>query len=542
MITIGLWSYAMARLIYSTLSSLDHYVADRDGKWEFAEPDPEVHAFVNDMERPIGTYLYGRRVYEVMAVWETLEDPAPEMRDYAELWRAAEKIVYSRTLRGVTTSRTTAGALLRPRGGPDAQGVLGARPRHRRPDARRRGDPRRAGRRVAVPALAGTRGRRQTVAAGRDPHRPGTDRHTHLRQRHRLPALPHAGVSPPKPMLAKLVAEIPPGLFYEPKWDGFRAIVVRDGDAIELHSRNGKPMARYFPDLVAALRASLPSRCVVDGEIVVIGSAGRLDFFALQQRVHPAASRVDRLAAETPASFIAFDLLSLDEADLHAATVPERRAALESLFAGAPPPLFLTPVTRDERLAREWFERFEGAGLDGVIAKDGTHPYRPGVRAMFKVKHQRTVDCVVCGYRIHKTHADAIGSLLLGLHQDGDGTVVGEVVRRPAADRRDGVVPARPSPRAAGRAAPARDRPSTHPWGGGAREQREGNRWNPAREQQFVALAPERVVEVRYDHMDGGFLRHPATFLRWRPDRDAASCGFAQLEQPAGFDVAEIIR
>ena len=218
-------------------------------------------------------------------------------------------------------------------------------------------------------------------------------------------------------MLAKLVADIPPGLYYEPKWDGFRAIVVRDGDAVEIHSRNGKPMARYFPDLVAAFRAQLPRRCTVDGEIVVI-SDGRLDFFSLQQRVHPAASRVDRLAGETPASFIAFDLLDAPDA-----TVP--RAAGRARGAGWASPLYITPITRDEGVARDWFERFEGAGLDGVIAKDGELPYRPGVRAMFKVKHQRTVDCVVAGYRLHKTEPHAIGSLLLGLHQDGARSGVG---------------------------------------------------------------------------------------------------------------------
>ena len=221
-----------------------------------------------------------------------------------------------------------------------------------------------------------------------------------------------------RPMLAKLVAEIPPGLWYEPKWDGFRAIVVKDGDAVEIHSRNTKPMARYFPDLVAAFRAQLPERCVVDGEIVVI-TGRRLDFFALQQRVHPAASRVDRLAGETPASFIAFDLVA-QAGDLQDRPFRERRAALEAVLADATPPIHITPLTRDEQLAARWFEHFEGAGLDGIIAKDPEHPYKPNARTMFKVKHQRTADCVVCGYRLHKTAPDAIGSLLLGLHADGD--------------------------------------------------------------------------------------------------------------------------
>jgi ATP-dependent DNA ligase len=344
-----------------------------------------------------------------------------------------------------------------------------------------------------------------------------------------------------KPMLAKLVADIPPGLHYEPKWDGFRAIVVKDGDAIEIHSRNDKPMARYFPDLVAALKTALPERCTVDGEIVVI-TGGRLDFFALQQRVHPAASRVDRLAAETPASFIGFDLMRLGDEDLLATPFRQRRAALERLLHDAPPPLHLTPITEDEGVAREWFDRFEGAGLDGIIAKDGAHPYQPNVRAMFKVKHQRTADCVVCGYRVHKTASDAIGSLLLGLHADGDKAPrwaehfggllpIGATASFPMARRKELLIDLRPLEIAA----------ADHPWGGALVHERDGNRWNPAREAKFVPLAPERVVEVRYDHMDGGFLRHPATFLRWRPDRDAASCGFDQLEVAASLDVSEIL-
>jgi ATP-dependent DNA ligase len=343
-------------------------------------------------------------------------------------------------------------------------------------------------------------------------------------------------------MLAKLVVEIPPGLYYEPKWDGFRAIVVRGGDAIEIHSRNERPMARYFPDLVAAFRKHLPARCVVDGEIVVIDPPTRwLDFFALQQRVHPAATRVDRLAGETPASFIAFDLLELGDEGLMPRPFRERRAALQDALAAAAPPVHVTPLTRDERIARHWFERFEGAGLDGVIAKHGELPYRPGERAMFKVKHQRTADCV--GYRLHKTEPRAIGSLLLGLHQDGDrvgGSMttmfggllpIGATSSFALARRRELLAELQP----------LEIELAQHPWHGAMREQRDGNRWNPARERQFVALAPERVVEVRYDHMDGGFLRHPATFLCWRPDRDAASRGFAQVEQPVGFDVAEIL-
>jgi ATP-dependent DNA ligase len=351
-------------------------------------------------------------------------------------------------------------------------------------------------------------------------------------------------IEPPiEPMLAKLADELPAAgpFLYEPKWDGFRAIVVKEGEQIEIHSRNTKPMARYFPDLVAALRAELPERCVVDGEIVVI-TGRRLDFFALQQRVHPAASRVDRLAADTPASFIAFDLLRQGDEDLQARPFRERRAALEAALAGASPPIHITPLTTDERLAAHWFEHFEGAGLDGIIAKHPEDPYRPNTRTMFKVKHQRTADCVVCGYRLHKTEPEAIGSLLLGLHADGDKAPswaksfggllpIGATASFPMARRRELLIELRPLEIGA----------AEHPWGGALHNEREGNRWNPAREQQFVPLSPERVVEVRYDHMDGGFLRHPATFLRWRPDRDAGSCGFEQLEQPAGFDVAEIL-
>src|SRR3954463_1098509 len=349
-------------------------------------------------------------------------------------------------------------------------------------------------------------------------------------------------VMPPvAPMLAKPANAIPPGQFYEPKWDGFRALVFRDGDEVEIGSRKERPMTRYFPDVVAAVKAAFPARAIVDGEIVIAGEEG-LDFWALQQRVHPAASRVDRLAAETPASFIAFDLLRDDEDDLMDAPFHERRAALERVLATAPPPVHLTPITRDAAIAREWFERFEGAGLDGIIAKDGADPYRPNVRTMFKVKHQRTADCVLCGYRIHKTAKDAIGSLLLGLHADGDKAPrwaehfggllpIGATASFPMARRRELLTELRPLE------IPAAD----HPWGGALDHERDGNRWNPVREAKFVPLAPERVVEVRYDHMDGGFLRHPATFLRWRPDRDADSCGFAQLEVATSFDVAEIL-
>jgi ATP-dependent DNA ligase len=342
------------------------------------------------------------------------------------------------------------------------------------------------------------------------------------------------------PMLAKLVEEIPPGLFYEPKWDGFRAIVERDGDAVEIHSRNLKPMARYFPDLVAAFRETLPGRCVVDGEIVVIGESGRLDFFALQQRIHPAGSRVDRLAGETPASFVAFDLLELGE-DLTARGFAERRRALESLTWT--PPLHLTPITTDPELAREWFERFEGAGLDGIIAKAAETTYQPGKRAMFKVKHQRTLDAVVAGYRLHKTIRDGVGSILLGLYNEGAGAP-------PWATHFGGLVPiGATSSFPAARRVRLREEleplvidRAEHPWRDAGRGAGAGNRWDPTQDRAFFPLRIERVVEVKYDHIDGGFFRHPATFLRWRPDREPRSCTFEQLAAPEALDVRAALR
>jgi ATP-dependent DNA ligase len=227
-----------------------------------------------------------------------------------------------------------------------------------------------------------------------------------------LPVMP-----PLRPMLAKATSEIPPGMFYEPKWDGFRSIVFRDGDEVEIGSRNERPMTRYFPEVAEAVRANLPERCVVDGEIVVPGAEG-LDFWSLQQRLHPAASRVSLLAAATPARFIAFDLLALGDDDYMARPFGERRAALEEALAGAAPPVHLTPITRDRELARQWFELFEGAGLDGLVAKRADSTYQPDKRVMVKVKHVRTADCVVAGYRVHKSGPGAIGSLLLGLYRD----------------------------------------------------------------------------------------------------------------------------
>ncbi len=350
---------------------------------------------------------------------------------------------------------------------------------------------------------------------------------------------------PVAPMLAKPAPAIPPGQFYEPKWDGFRAIVFRDGDEVEIGSRKERPMTRYFPEVVAAVRRSFPARAVIDGEIVIAGDAG-LDFWALQQRIHPAASRVELLAGKTPASFIAFDLLALGDEDLTRAPFADRRAALEQALATAVPPVHITPITRDERLARDWFERFEGAGLDGIIAKRADLTYEPDKRVMTKIKHVRTADCVVAGYRVHKSAADAVGSLLLGLYRDeaappsqwGDHTrglaPVGVIGAFPMARRRELFTELQPLVIDA----------ADHPWNWAAalgQAPEGGSRWNPKKDLSFVPLRPERVVEVRYDYLEGARFRHPPQFVRWREDRDPASCGYAQLDQPQPFDVAAVL-
>jgi ATP-dependent DNA ligase len=350
-----------------------------------------------------------------------------------------------------------------------------------------------------------------------------------------LPVMP-----PVKPMLAKSVPTIPSGeLSYEPKWDGFRSIVFRDGDEVEIGSRNEKPMTRYFPEVVEAVLENLPERCVLDGEIIV-AVGDRLEFEVLQQRIHPAVSRITKLSVETPARFVAFDLLALGDDDLTSQPFSVRRAALEQALAGARTPVHLTPATQDQALAQEWFSQFEGAGLDGVVAKPLAGTYQQDKRTMFKIKHQRTADCVVAGYRVHKSGPDSIGSLLLGLYNDaGDLASVGVIGAFPAARRKELFTELQPLVTTF----------EGHPWAW-AGQQEEGSRtprsseysrWNVGKDLSFVPLQPDLVVEVRYEHMEGERFRHTAQFNRWRPDRDPRSCTYEQLEEPVSFDLADIL-
>jgi ATP-dependent DNA ligase len=349
-------------------------------------------------------------------------------------------------------------------------------------------------------------------------------------------------VNPPvAPMLAKPVEAIPDGDYvFEPKWDGFRSIVFRDGDEVEIGSRNERPMTRYFPEVVAGILAELPERCVIDGEIVVPDAAGqRLDFEALQLRIHPAASRVGLLAEQTPAHFIAFDLLALGTENYMERPFAERRAALVGALAGAGSTVHLTQATTDRSVAEGWFGQFEGAGLDGLIAKPASGGYEPDKRVMKKIKHERTADCVVAGYRVHKSGPDRIGSLLLGLYAD-DGRLasVGVVGAFPMEQRL--ALFSELQPLVVGF--------EGHPWDWGAQMAGQrtpraamASRWNADKDLSFVPLRPERVLEVRYDHMEGPRFRHTAQFVRWRPDREPRSCTYAQLEEPVSFDLAAIL-
>ena len=347
-------------------------------------------------------------------------------------------------------------------------------------------------------------------------------------------------IEPPiEPMLAKLANELPPAgaYLYEPKWDGFRAIVFRGDKELYIQSRDSRPLDRYFPELHDALLERLPKSCVVDGEIVIAGANG-LDFDALQLRLHPAESRVAKLAKETPSSFVAFDVL-FHKKDLRSAPQAERRAALEQLLGKAQPPLYLTPVTRDRTVAVDWLERFEGAGLDGVIAKLESSPYLPGKRAMIKVKHARTADCVVAGFRWHKSGKDAVGSLLLGLYDD-NGVLqhVGVTSSFTMARRKQFVKEL---------ALLRKNAIDDHPWrewaGAAAASTRMPggqSRWSAGKDLSWEPLRPERVCEVKYDHMQGDRFRHAALFLRWRPDKRPADCRYDQLEVSRPYELGKI--
>ncbi|HUR15914.1 MAG TPA: ATP-dependent DNA ligase [Candidatus Limnocylindrales bacterium] len=352
---------------------------------------------------------------------------------------------------------------------------------------------------------------------------------------------------PLEPMLAKISADLPQGdgWLFEPKWDGFRAIVFRDGDETYIQSRDLKPLDRYFPELAPALRQNLPDRCVVDGEIVIPGEGG-LEFESLLLRIHPAASRVKMLSEQTPASFVGWDLLALGDEDLRAVPQVERRAVIERELRGTQAPVHLTPATRDVDLARDWFNRFEGAGLDGVVAKPLAAVYQPGKRAMLKVKHARTADCVVAGFRWHKngpgTH---IGSLLLGLYDDTGSLHHVGITSSFSWDRRAELV---------SELEPLRTNAITnHPWGEWAEWASQGqadvsgqrmpgatSRWNRGKDLSWEPLRIERVAEVAYDHLQGDRFRHATTFARWRPDKQPQDCRYDQLEETAAFELSKI--
>lgn len=341
----------------------------------------------------------------------------------------------------------------------------------------------------------------------------------------------------PSPMLAKAVASVPDpakspgGMLFEPKWDGFRGLIAWDGETVEIGSRGAKPLTRYFPELVEALPEILPGPCLLDGEIVVAtGEPGaqRLDWEALSQRIHPAASRVALLSEQTPAMFIAFDLLALGEDSLLDEPFQQRRERLEELLAGAEHPLHLTRTTTDPAMAEQWLEEFEGAGLDGVVAKPLDQPYAPGKRTLFKIKHARTADVVALGYRIHKS-GSGVGSLLVGLY-DADGVLrqVGGVAAWSNTRRQELVDELAPLVE--------RDEDGAAVTGEGER-----SRFTGSKDVSFVRLRPERVLEVRYDQLEGARFRHTVQFERWRPDREARSCTYDQLDTVTGYDLADVL-
>ncbi|OLB80666.1 MAG: ATP-dependent DNA ligase [Actinobacteria bacterium 13_2_20CM_2_71_6] len=354
-------------------------------------------------------------------------------------------------------------------------------------------------------------------------------------------------INPPvEPMLAKSVPEIPvaDGMTYEPKWDGFRCIIFRDGDEVELASRGGKTLTRYFPEVVEQTRQQLPVRCAVDVELIVIrrdAPIPRLDFELLGQRIHPAASRVNMLAETTPASIVAFDLLALGDETYLDVPYPRRRERLAEILGKAQPPVYLTPTTADLAIAKDWFQVFEGAGLDGLIAKPADLPYEPGKRLMFKIKHARTADVVVAGFRYHKS-GPIVGSLLLGLYGD-DGQLhhVGVSASFPMERRAeliDEIAPLR------------MDSVEGHPWAiwgtfaaeAGTQRMPGGlSRWSGKKDLSWEPLRPEWVIEVGYDAMEGDRFRHTAQFKRSRPDRTPQSCTYDQLDRPVRFNVDEVL-
>ena len=341
----------------------------------------------------------------------------------------------------------------------------------------------------------------------------------------------------PAPMLAKAAASVPDpaktsgGLLFEPKWDGFRGLIAWDGENVEIGSRGAKPLTRYFPELVEAIPRLLPGPCLLDGEIVVATGpegAQRLDWEALSQRIHPAATRVAKLAVETPAMFVAFDLLAEGDDDLQAAPFAERRERLERLMAGVGHPLHITRTTRDRDAAVRWLAEFEGAGLDGVVAKPLDQPYAPNKRTLIKIKHARTADVVALGYRIHKS-GSGVGSLLVGLY-DSDGALrqVGGVAAWSDARRQELVE----------ELAPLVERDAS---GEAVTGEGERSRFSGSKDVSFVRLRPERVLEVRYDQLEGARFRHTVQFERWRPDRDARSCTYDQLDTVTGYDLADVL-